>query len=146
LIATRSYQRRHSCLYLRSSCSYLKTPSQYDAVCSHSPTLSSHSPVTVEMDFVPSLADDSSSNSSVGLLTPQSSPLFRPSHPKDAFPTHIAQILNDYQQEMLPTANRGDVMDLPRTPSPENPSINRICVIGAGYVGSCLKSLPVLEC
>ncbi|KIW12874.1 hypothetical protein PV08_08061 [Exophiala spinifera] len=97
------------------------------------------------MDFVPSLADDSSSNSSVGLLTPQSSPLFRPSHPKDAFPTHIAQILNDYQQEMLPTANRGDVMDLPRTPSPENPSINRICVIGAGYVGGPTAAVLALH-
>ncbi|KAJ9624588.1 hypothetical protein H2204_010770 [Knufia peltigerae] len=97
------------------------------------------------MDLVPSLADDSSSNSSFGLLTPESSPLFRPSHPKDAFPTHIAQILNDCQQEIPATTNRCDTGEAPRTVSPENPCISRICVIGAGYVGGPTAAVLALH-
>lgn len=93
------------------------------------------------MDFVPSLvgtSDDSSSNESTGLLTPDSSPLFRPSHPKDTFATRIAQILDDSEprRQETPTKHADDLVASGDATVPTTSHVNRICVIGAGYVGT----------
>ncbi|KAJ9503953.1 hypothetical protein LTR99_006123 [Exophiala xenobiotica] len=92
------------------------------------------------MDFVPSLvgtSDDSSSNESTGLLTPDSSPLFRPSHPKDTFAARIAQILDDSKpgRREPSTTPADDLVASCDATLPTAGHVSRICVIGAGYVG-----------
>jgi hypothetical protein len=93
------------------------------------------------MDLVPSLvgtSDDSSSNESTGLLTPDSSPLFRPSHPKDTFATRIAQILDDSKPRRREpsTKHADDLVASCDATLPTAGHVSSICVIGAGYVGT----------
>ena len=95
------------------------------------------------MDFaVPSLvgtSDISSCDDSTGLLTPDSSPLFRPSHPKESFESRLAHAFEDPKRRKLDPASTPP--ESPFIPSfgdllrPVPSDVRKICVIGAGYVG-----------
>ncbi|KIX08942.1 uncharacterized protein Z518_00020 [Rhinocladiella mackenziei CBS 650.93] len=106
------------------------------------------------MDFVPSLvgtSDGSSCNDSTGLLTPDSSPLFLPAHPKDTVATRLSSILDDPK----PRAGRLQVpesrVDTPSVTSEsafgvsESIRVKKICVIGAGYVGGPTAAVIALH-
>ena len=99
------------------------------------------------MDFVPSLvnaSDGSSCNQSTGLLTPDSSPLFLPAHPKDSVATRLSQFLDDAQPRRPETPEtRVDSPVIPAyTDLVEFGAVRRVCVIGAGYVG---RFTPLLQ-
>jgi hypothetical protein len=95
------------------------------------------------MDFaVPSLvgtSDASSCNESSGLLTPESSPLFRPSHPKDSFESRLAHAFEEPKRRKLeppsPPAESLFVPSFADLFAPVPSDVRKICVIGAGYVG-----------
>lgn len=94
------------------------------------------------MDTVPSLvatSEGSPSSESTGLLTPDSSPLFRPSHPKETFATRLSKILDQSKprtRQITDTHADDLVSPVYRDSIPaEARQIKRICVIGAGYVG-----------
>ncbi|KAK4940257.1 hypothetical protein LTR10_019577 [Elasticomyces elasticus] len=104
-------------------------------------TITIPSLITTDMEKVPSLVGTSvgsPSNESTGLLTPDASPLFRPSHAKDTFASRLAKIL-DQSKPRKPQLVRTQTDDLVDTFSdsarPQPRQIKRICVIGAGYVG-----------
>jgi hypothetical protein len=95
------------------------------------------------MDFaVPSLvgtSDASSCNESSGLLTPESSPLFRPSHPKESFESRLAHAFEEPKRRKLeppsPPAESLFVPSFADLFAPVPSDVRKICVIGAGYVG-----------
>ncbi len=100
-------------------------------------------PPAVAMDFaVPSLvgtSDASSCDDSTGLLTPDSSPLFRPSHPKESFESRLAHAFEEPKWRKLdPALSRAESPPIPSFAdlfAPVPSDVRKICVIGAGYVG-----------
>ncbi|OQU96925.1 hypothetical protein CLAIMM_02936 isoform 1 [Cladophialophora immunda] len=105
------------------------------------------------MDFaVPSLvgtSDGSSCNDSTGLLTPDSSPLFRPSHPKDSFETRLAHALEEPKRRRLdPPSARAESPFIPSFAdlfAPVPSDVRKVCVIGAGYVGGPTAAVIALH-
>ncbi|EXJ69886.1 UDPglucose 6-dehydrogenase [Cladophialophora psammophila CBS 110553] len=105
------------------------------------------------MDFaVPSLvgtSDGSSCNDSTGLLTPDSSPLFRPSHLKDSFETRLAHALEEPKRRRLdPPSARAESPFIPSFAdlfAPVPSDVRKICVIGAGYVGGPTAAVIALH-
>lgn len=94
------------------------------------------------MEFVPSLvgaSDGSSCNDSTGLLTPDSSPLFRPSYPKDSFETRLSSFVDEPKRRRLqPPSARAESPFIPSFAdlfAPVPSDVRKVCVIGAGYVG-----------
>jgi hypothetical protein len=98
------------------------------------------------MDFVSSFSgtsDESSCDDFTGPTTPDSSPLFRPSHPKDLVGSRLSHYLNCAQPPSVETTEShsgSSVSESFRDISPPD-AVTNICVIGAGYVGKCLLSL-----
>ncbi|OAP64601.1 hypothetical protein AYL99_00573 [Fonsecaea erecta] len=105
------------------------------------------------MDFaVPSLvgtSDDSSCNDSTGLLTPDSSPLIRPSHPKDSFETRLAHALEEPKRRRIdPPSFRAESPFVPSFAdlfAPVPSDVRKVCVIGAGYVGGPTAAVIALH-
>ena len=108
------------------------------------------------MEFaLPSLAgtsDGSSCDDSTGLLTPASSPLFRPSHPKETFESRLAQafeIQDRQKRDANPTSVETTFFPaLADLFAPVHNDVRKICVIGAGYVGTsvlAVRSMPILN-
>lgn len=104
---------------------------------------------TPAMELVPSLvgtSDGSSCNDSTGLLTPESSPLFRPSYPKDSFETRLSNAFDEPKRRRLHAPSTR--AESPFVPSfadlfaPVPSDVRKICVIGAGYVGTFSHSGP----
>ncbi|KAJ9604672.1 hypothetical protein H2200_010786 [Cladophialophora chaetospira] len=105
------------------------------------------------MNFaVPSLvgtSDGSSCNDSTGLLTPASSPVFRPAHPKESFESRLAHALEEPTRRKLdPALTRAESPFIPSfadllTPVPSD--VRKICVIGAGYVGGPTAAVIALH-
>ncbi|KAL2424201.1 UDP-glucose 6-dehydrogenase [Exophiala dermatitidis] len=89
------------------------------------------------MDPIPSLlgaSEDDSCTDSTGILTPDSSPLFHPLHSKDVLKPILSQILDDAN----PSQHHNTAFcDFART--------ERICVIGAGYVGGPTAAVMALH-
>ncbi|KIX99462.1 uncharacterized protein Z520_05038 [Fonsecaea multimorphosa CBS 102226] len=105
------------------------------------------------MDFaVPSLvgtSDGSSCNDSTGLLTPDSSPLFRPSYPKDSFETRLAHAFEEPKRRRIdPPSTRAESPFIPSFAdlfAPVPSDVRKICVIGAGYVGGPTAAVIALH-
>ncbi|ETI24266.1 hypothetical protein G647_03635 [Cladophialophora carrionii CBS 160.54] len=105
------------------------------------------------MEFaVPSLvgtSDGSSCNDSTGLLTPDSSPLFRPSHPKESFESRLAHAFDEPKRRKLDPGLT--CTESPFVPSfadlfaPVPSDVRKICVIGAGYVGGPTAAVIALH-
>ena len=100
------------------------------------------------MDFaaVPSLvgtSDGSTCDGSTGLLTPASSPLFRPSHPKESFEARLADAFDEPgKRKSHPVPTRAESPFVPSFAdlfAPVPSDVRKICVIGAGYVGMDLN-------
>lgn len=95
------------------------------------------------MEFaVPSLvstSDESSCNDSTGLLTPASSPFFRPTHPRESYESRLADAFEEPKRRKLdPNWTRAENPFIPSfndlfAPVPSD--LRKVCVIGAGYVG-----------
>ena len=92
------------------------------------------------MDFtVPSLvgtSDASSCNDSTGLLTPDSSLVFKASCPQDSFESRLAHALEEPKRQTLDALSKNPFIPSFADLFPSIPSdVRKICVIGAGYVG-----------
>jgi hypothetical protein len=101
----------------------------------------------MEFAAVPSLvgtSDGSSCNDSTGLLTPASSPLFRPSHPKESFESRLAHAFDEPKRRKLdPVLTRAESPFVPSFAdlfAPVPSDVRKICVIGAGYVGMDIEN------
>jgi hypothetical protein len=102
----------------------------------------------MEFAAVPSLvgsSDGSTCNDSTGLLTPATSPLFRPSHPKESFESRLAHAFDDPKRRKLdPALTCAESSFVPSFAdlfAPVPSDVRKICVIGAGYVGMVVNGL-----